>query len=123
MFKALLADLPSGAPVHDASVPNLPVYPYVLVRGGAGRPSARSLNRTVHASNKRWRVTVAGTTSDAVLVVGSQVQDALEGARINGQRLEQLPTYEGVDPLMDEDVKLTNGLHPFYMVTEWQVMK
>lgn len=66
---------------------------------------------------------MAGTTSDAVLMVGSQVQDALEGARINGQRLEQLPTYEGVDPLEDEDVKLTNGLHPFYMVTEWQVMK
>ena len=121
-FKALLDMIPSGATVHDGTVPNDPAYPYVLVRGGAGRPAVRSLNRTVHVSARRWRVTVAGLTPASVLIVGQQVQDVLEGARINGQRIEQLPTYEGTDPLMDEDVKLTNGRHPFYAVYEWQVM-
>ncbi|MGP9490053.1 hypothetical protein ACT3R5_15985 [Glutamicibacter sp. AOP5-A2-7] len=68
-------------------------------------------------------MTVAGTNSDSVRIVLDQVQAVLEGARIGLQRLEQLPTYEGVDPLMDEDVKLPDGAHPFYAVTEWQVMQ
>ena len=122
-FRALLSTIPAGCPVHYGQVPNDPAYPYVLVRGGAERPSWRSLNRTVHLSSTRWRVTVAGANSDSVLIVLGQVQDVLEGARVGGKRLEQLPTYEGTDPLMDEDVKLVNGSHPFYAVTEWQILK
>lgn len=123
VVKALLGSLPSGVPVYEGQVPNTPAFPYVLLRGGVGRPAHRSINRTVHASSRRWRVTVAGENSDSVRIVLAQVQAALEGSRIGLQRLEQLPTYEGVDPLMDEDVKLSDGSHPFYAVTEWQVMQ
>lgn len=121
-FLALLAAIPSHATVHNGTVPAAPSYPYVLVRGGSKRPQVRGSNRNVLARNKRWRVTVSGLSPESVLIVGDQVQDVLEGARINGQRLEQLPTYEGADPLEDEDVKLTNGRRPFYAVYEWQVM-
>lgn len=121
-FLDLIKGVPAGCPVHDGSVPNSPGYPYVLVRGGNGRPSSRSVNRTVLVRSVRWRVTVAGLSSESVRIIHGQVQEALEGARIDGQRVEQLPTYEGADPLMDEDVTLTNGAHPFYSVSEWQVI-
>lgn len=125
---ALLATLPSGASVYPNRVPNesdqppKPVlkFPYVLVRGFTPRASDRSLNRTVHAEVTRWRLTVVGLSHDSVAIIDSQVRAVLEGARIDLQRVEEVPT--GVPIEEDLDVKLASGLSPFFIVTEWQVM-
>ncbi len=127
-FLALLATLPSGAAVYPERVPNegdqspKPVlrFPYVLVRGFTPRASARSLNRTVHAEATRWRLTVVGLSHASVSLVDAQVRKVLEGARINLQRVEEVPT--GVPIEEDLDVKLASGQSPFFVVTEWRVM-
>lgn len=117
---ALLATLPSKAPIHKGTVPANPTFPYVLVQHFLPKAADRSLNRTIHARSERWRVTVAGQTEDSVWVVSAQVSAALEGARIGGQRVEEIPNSLPI--LEDLDVTLSNGRHPFYLVTEWQVM-
>lgn len=127
-FLSLLAGLPGGAAVYPERVPNegdkppKPVlkFPYVLVRSFTPRVSGRSLNRTVHAEATRWRLTVVGLSHAAVAIVDAQVREVLEGARINLQRVEEVPT--GVPIEEDLDVKLASGQSPFFVVTEWQVM-
>lgn len=127
-FLGLLAGLPSGAAVYPERVPNegdlppKPVlkFPYVLVRSFTPRVSERSLNRTVHAEVTRWRLTIVGLSHASVAIVDAQVRKVLEGARINLQRVEELPTGVPIDE--DLDVKLASGQSPFFVVTEWQVM-
>lgn len=120
-FLALLATLPSGAKVYPSRVPDNPVFPYVLVRAFIPRTTDRSLNRTVHARADRWRVTIVGLSHDAAGIIDTQCRDVLEGARINLQRVEEVPLSGLIDE--DLDVTLTSGAHPFYTVQEWRVMR
>ena len=115
-----LVDLLAGLTVYDGTVPALPVFPYVLVRTFTPDVTARSLNRTVHARVDRWRLTVAGLNQASVMIVANTVTARLEGARLNGQRLEAIPDWLPI--LEDEDVKLDNNRHPLYTVLEWRVM-
>ena len=119
-FLALLATLPSGAPIHKGTVPDNPSFPYVLVTRVVPFASERSLNRTVHARTSRWLLTIAGLNDTSVGIVAQQCIDVLEGARIGGQRLEEIPNRLGIEP--DLDVTLTNGAHPLFTKQEWQVM-
>ena len=121
-FLALLGSVPAGCPVHSGRVPDNPVFPYLLVRRFSPRLESRSLARTPHGSALRWRVTIVGMTEEAVAsVLEPQVRGALEGARLGGQRVEQVPTPGEV--LEDQDVKIPGGASPFYLVTEWRVSK
>lgn len=101
---ALLELLRSRTPyaVHDGEVPPLPTYPYVLVT--ARRPwfRDRALSRTRHGRRVSWLLTVAGLSPTAVLVLMDGCIGALEGARIEGQRLELEPG--GADVQTDDDV-------------------
>lgn len=119
-FLALLATLPPGSIVYPGEVPDSPYFPYILVRSFTPRVGERSLNRTIHSRVDRWRVTVAGLTHDAVSIIEAQVRNVLEGARISGQRVEEIPNGIPIDE--DLDVTLSNGAHPFYVVHEWRVM-
>lgn len=118
-FLALLATLPSKAPVHRGTVPANPTFPYVLVTKVVPYASERSLNRTVHARTNRWLLTIAGLNDTSVGIIAEQCQQVLEGARVGGQRLEEIPNRLGIEP--DLDVTLTGGAHPLYTKQEWHV--
>lgn len=119
-FLALLATLPSGAPVHKGTVPANPTFPYVLVTRVIPYASGRSLNRTVHARTNRWLLTIAGLNDTSVGIIAEQCQQVLEGARVGGQRLEEITNRVGIEP--DLDVVLPNGSSPLFTKQEWQVM-
>jgi len=87
--------------VHDGEVPDRPSYPYVLVT--ARRPwfPDRALSRTRHGRRESWLLTLAGTSHTAALVLIEGCIEALEGARVQGQRLELEPG--GADVLTDDD--------------------
>ena len=118
-FLALLATLPSKAPIHKGEVPASPTFPYVLVTRVIPYASERSLNRTVHARTSRWLLTIAGLNDTSVGIIAEQCQQALEGARIGGQRLEEIPNRLGIEP--DLDVTLPNGSNPLFTKQEWHV--
>lgn len=120
-FLALLATLPFQAKVYPSKVPDNPTLPYVLVRSFIPRATDRSLNRTVHARVDRWRVTIVGLSHESVAIIDTQCRAVLEGARINLQRVEEVPASGLIEE--DLDVTLTNGAHPFYVVQEWRVMQ
>lgn len=119
-FIALCKSLPGGAPVHQGSVPDSPTFPYVLINKVPSSASERSLNRTVHARTTRWKLTIAGENDSSVGIVIDQLVTALEGARINGQRLEEIPSLMGIEE--DQDVTLPNNRHPQFAKQEWRVM-
>lgn len=119
-FMALLAGLPSGAPVHDGSVPASPSFPYVLVTSFIARVGDRSQARTVLSRVERWRTTITGANSTSVRIIAAQVVAALEGARITGHRLERVPD----DFPVWEDLDFTNpatGKPLHYTILEWRV--
>ena len=91
----------TGFTVHDGEVPKLPSYPYVLVT--ARRPwfRDRALSRARHGRRVSWLLTVAGLSPAAVLLLFDGCITALEGARIQGQRLELEPG--GADVQTDDD--------------------
>lgn len=101
-------------------MPANPTFPYVLVTRVVPYASERSLNRTVHARTNRWLLTIAGLNDTSVGIIAEQCQQVLEGARVSGQRLEEIPNRLGIEP--DLDVTLTGGAHPLYTKQEWHVM-
>ncbi|MGP9528582.1 hypothetical protein [Glutamicibacter sp. AOP5-A2-18] len=120
-FLALLASLPAQAKVYPSKVPDNPTFPYILVRSFIPRATDRSLVRSVHARVDRWRVTVVSLTHESVAIIDAECRAVLEGARINLQRVEEVPASGEI--IEDLDVTLTNGAHPFYTVQEWRVMQ
>jgi len=65
-------------------------------------------------------LTIAGLNDTSVGIIAQQCIDVLEGARIGGQRLEEIPNRLGIEP--DLDVTLPNGANPLFTKQEWQVM-
>lgn len=127
-FRALLESLPSGAAVYFGSVPDVkdlppkPVlrFPYVLITPFVPRVGERGLNENVHSHVARWRTTITGQNADSVLIIAEQVQKALEGARILGQRLSRVPD----DYPVWEDQDFTHpstGKYLHYTILEWRV--
>lgn len=117
-FLALLATLPGTPPIHDGLVPDTPGLPYVLVSAFVPRVSERSLNRTPHARATKWRTTITSSNPTSVAIVARNVSASLEGARIEGQRLEAVPNDLPI--LEDTDVTLGDA-HPHYAVLEWRL--
>ncbi|NKG22208.1 hypothetical protein [Paeniglutamicibacter terrestris] len=66
----------------------------------------------------KWRTTVTSMTAASVFIIANQVVADLEGARIEGQRLEAIPN----DLPITEDMDVTfGGAHPHYAVLEWRL--
>ena len=91
----------TGFAVHDGEVPALPAYPYVLVTPRRPWFRDRALSRARHGRRASWLITVAGLSPTAVLVLIEGCIAALEGARVQGQRLELEPG--GTDVQADDD--------------------
>lgn len=114
-FLALLSAQPR---VHDGDVPDTPAMPYVLVSAFLPRVGGRALNRTPQGRITKWRTTVTSSNPDSVRIVASNVTRWLEGARIEGKRLEAVPNDL---PIMEDTDVTLNGNHPHYAVLEWQL--
>lgn len=82
---ALLRGL--GHTVHDGAVPPRPDYPYVLVGHRVSRPSDRAFSRVRHGRRVSWLLTIAGLSAESVHVL-VEACERLEGARLQGQRVE-----------------------------------
>ena len=82
---ALLRGL--GLTVHDGAVPAQPAYPYVLVGHRVSRPVDRALARARHGRRVSWLLTLAGLSAESVHVL-AEACERLEGARLQGQRVE-----------------------------------
>ena len=82
---ALLRGL--GLTVHDGAVPARPAYPYVLVGHRVSRPVDRALARVRHGRRVSWLLTLAGLSAESVHVL-AEACERLEGARLQGQRVE-----------------------------------
>lgn len=114
-FLALLSAQPR---VHDGVVPDTPAMPYVLVSAFVPRVADRSINRTPHGRITKWRTTVTGSNPTSVAIVARNVSASLEGARIEGWRLESVPNDL---PIMEDTDVTLNGAHPHYAVLEWRL--
>lgn len=97
--------------IYDQDVHGRPDYPYVLVTGGLPLFPDRSVTRSPHGRRVSWLLTPSGQSRQSVSIVSNRVIDLLEGARLQGQRLEYEPT--GLD--IEEEENLTvNNLPVFF---------
>jgi hypothetical protein len=113
-FLALLA----GLTVYDGKVPDRPAFPYVLALPGDSGPGERSQARTPQSQRFEARTTVVGLSAASVRVVSAAVRSRVEGRRVGGGRLEEVPNGQPI--LEDRDATDTaTGLHPLYQPLEW----
>lgn len=77
----------TGMTVYAGEVPARPPYPYILVNHRISRPAARAFTRDRHGRRVSWLLTLAGLSEESVHVL-AQACERLEGARVQGQRLE-----------------------------------
>lgn len=97
--------------IYDHDVFSDPSYPYVLVSRSRPDYPERSFTRDRHGSRMSWLLTPAGQSRESVMIVCDQLIPLLDGARLQGQRLEYEPT--GVD-IEEEEGLIVNGLPVFF---------
>jgi hypothetical protein len=111
----------SGLTVYEGTVPDKPTFPYVLALSGFTGPVERSITRSPQSRAFRAQTTCVGLTAASVRIVADRVRRSLEGARLQGVRLEEVPNGQPV--LEDRDVTDTGtGLHPLYQPLEWRAV-
>lgn len=97
--------------IYDHDVYAKPTYPYVLVNRSRPAYPDRAFTRDRHGSRLSWLLTPAGQSRQSVMILCDNLIPLLDGARLQGQRLEYEPT--GVD--IEEEENLTvNGLPVFF---------
>ena len=86
--------------VYDGQVTDVldvgATYPYIQVTAIPVASQERSLARSVSAQSHLWRVTPAALTQTALLTAAQRVRDALEGARLGGHLVQEIPNNIGV---------------------------
>ena len=97
--------------VYDHDVYDHPAYPYVLVNRSRPAFYDRAMTRAPHGRDVSWLLTPVGQSREAVTGMCDTIIDLLEGARVDGQRLEYEPT--GVDVEQEEGL-IINSLPVFY---------
>lgn len=99
---------------HDVYIPpekKHPEYPYVLVNRSRPAFFDKAMTRAPHGRDVSWLLTPVGQSREAVTNMCDTLIDLLEGARVDGQRLEYEPT--GVDVEQEEGLTV-NGLPVFF---------
>ncbi|MGJ9405263.1 hypothetical protein ACHABQ_02925 [Nesterenkonia aurantiaca] len=97
--------------IYDHDVFGTPSYPYVLVTRSVPAYWKRALSRDRHGSRVSWLLTPAGQSRQSVSLISEALIPLLDGARIEGQRLEFEPTGVLID---QEDNLVVNGLPVFF---------
>lgn len=116
--KALVEGIPARPVVYEGTVPEKPVFPYVLLTTHSRRVAGRGLSRSVHGWFTKYRTTVVGLTELSVRIISDQVITALEGARVDGQRVELLPTDQ---PILEDKDHIVSGVMVQYGIQEFRV--
>ena len=128
-YDAVKALLPSTVRVHMWSVPDVPVYPYVVLWGdlgeeSSGGPDGDSLEDVPDVLSLRIRATYVGLTGDSLLIVARNARAALNRMTpaVTGWRCSKLRQAVLMDAQTDTDVTLTGGGHPIYAVDEFALV-
>jgi hypothetical protein len=103
--------------VFDEKVPAKPPAAYVLVSAINPRPISRSLARSRHGSDNRWRITAVSNEPVGVRSISSSL-DSLDGSRVSGQRVEEVDTGMGITE--DADV-IVNGFPVWYTKRDFRL--
>lgn len=114
---ACVQGLVSPIVVYDGQVPRLPPVAYVLIDQINTRPVSRALSRDRHGSDNRWRLTVVSNSPEGVRAMCARL-DPLDGARVLGQRVEEVDTGMGVE---EDDRVITDGVPRWYTKREYRV--
>lgn len=101
---ALLSSTPFT--IYDHDVFKEPTYPYVLVTGDLPAYQDRALSRDRHGSRVSWLLTPAGQSRQSVSIMSDLLIPLLDGARVDGQRLEFEPTGVGIEE--EENLRVNN---------------
>lgn len=94
-----------GRTVHDGDVPASPTYPYLLVSSRQPNYADRALSRDRHGARRSWIITPAGQSYTSVRDMVDLVF-SLDGARIQGQRVEVRGV--GIDIDEEENLRVNN---------------
>lgn len=119
--------LPVGVRVHRGYVSKKLTsedYPYVVLGGSGGDESTETLTGDVDSLEFRLRVTYAGLSFDAVLIVMEQVRRAFLSRRpdISGWTCGLVRHEAALNIQPDNDVTLTDSsLKPLFAVDEFIV--
>lgn len=97
--------------IYDHDVHGDPSYPYVLVSRSRPAYPDRAFTRDRHGVRQSWLLTPAGQSRQAVNILCDRLIPLLDGARLQGQRLEYEPT--GVD-IEEEENLIVNNLPVFF---------
>ncbi|GAA1110527.1 hypothetical protein [Nesterenkonia jeotgali] len=97
--------------IYDHDVFSTPTYPYVLVERSRPAYPERALTRDRQGVRVSWLLTPAGQSRQSVSIISDLIIPLLDGARLEGQRLEYEPTGVGIE---EEENLQVNGLPVFF---------
>jgi len=128
-YAAVKALIPSNVNVYMWSVPDSPVYPYVVLWGSVGDESSGgadgdSLTDRQDVLSLNLRATYAGVNGDSMLIVCRNVRAALnrKTPTVAGWKPGKLRQSSLMDGQADLSITLTGGAHPVYAVDEFSLV-
>jgi len=128
-YNAVKAMIPSTVNVYMWSVPDQPVYPYVVLWGSVGDESSGgadgdSLTDRQDVLSLNLRATYAGVNGDSMLIVCRNVRAALnrKTPTVAGWKPGKLRQSSLMDGQADLSITLTGGAHPVYAVDEFSLV-
>ena len=128
-YAAVKALIPSTVNVYMWSVPDQPVYPYVVLWGSTGDESSGgadgdSLTDRQDVLSLNIRATYAGLNGDSMLIVCRNVRAALnrKTPSVAGWKPGKLRQSALMDGQADLSVTFSSGAHPVYAVDEFALV-
>ena len=128
-YNAVKVMIPSTVNVYMWSVPDQPVYPYVVLWGSVGDESSggvdgESLLDRQDVLSLNLRATYAGVNGDSMLIVCRNVRAALNRKTpvVAGWKPGKLRQSSLMDGQADLSITLTGGAHPVYAVDEFSLV-
>lgn len=128
-YAAVKALIPATVNVYMWSVPDTPVYPYVVLWGSAGDESSGGLDGDSLLDRQdvlsiRMRATYAGLNGDSMLIAVRNVRSALNRKTpvVAGWKPGPLRQSSLMDGQADLSITLTGGSHPVYAVDEYTLV-
>ena len=128
-YAAVKALIPSTVNVYMWSVPDQPVYPYVVLWGSAGDESSGGTDGSSLTDDRQdvlslnIRATYAGVNGDSMLIVCRNVRVALnrKTPAVAGWKPGKLRQASLMDAQPDTSITFSNGTHPVYAVDEFSL--
>ena len=117
---AIQARLAGGGVVsYFGDVPDLPVFPYVLLWSGAGRRRSETLCGTRDDLSDTLGVTMVAATAPGALIFSETVRALLDdwAPTVPGRHCDELRSYDSQPVVVDRNITLPDtDRHPAYIV-------